>query len=119
MLPKKYRINKAFFASGLTGGKFYNGENITLRVFGQDNNIELENKSIFSIVVPSKIEKLSVGRHLVKRRVSAVLEANLNQIRPGFAVVVSVKKNMKDQGFSLINKEVIFLLEKANLLKIV
>ncbi len=72
--------------------------------------------SFFSFVVPNKIKKTSVGRHLIKRRMSAVVEKLLITLKPGFLVIFFAKKDVSAFPFDDTEKEIIELLKKAKIL---
>lgn len=69
----------------------------------------------FAIVISKKIEKTSVGRHLVKRKISSYIEENLPKINPFFkkTVVFIVKKIDSPIDYTEVKKDVEFILEKV------
>lgn len=71
--------------------------------------------TLFSFVVPNKVKKTSVGRHLIKRRLTAVVEKLLITIKPGFLAIIFVKKDVSTLPFVEVEKEVVGLLRKAGI----
>ena len=69
----------------------------------------------FAIVVSKKIEKTSVGRHLIKRKISSYIEENLSKINPNFkkTVVFVVKKIDGLVDYIKAKKDVESILEKV------
>jgi ribonuclease P protein component len=69
----------------------------------------------FAIIVSKKTEKTSVGRHLIKRKISAALEASIPKIRPDFnkTVVLFAKKPEKRISFKETKNELVEILKKA------
>ena len=113
MLPIKRRIKKELFPKIVKEGSFVHGDNFYLRLLDRQDGKD----SLFAFVVSAKVKKTSVGRHLIKRQLSAVIEGVLPVIRVGFYCIVFVKKDVTTLPFGEIKKEVIKLLEKAELLK--
>jgi len=113
MLPTKNRVKKEFFAEIMKNGQFFHGENLYLRLL-----MKKEQKSpTFSFIIPNKVKKTSVGRHLIKRRISAVVEKALSNIKTDSSGLVFVKKDVSRLPYSEITKEVVVLLKKAKILK--
>jgi ribonuclease P protein component len=113
MLPIKRRIKKQLFPKIVKEGSFVSGDNYYLRLLGKKEG-ELSN---FAVVVPAKVKKTSVGRHLIKRWISAVLEGVLAEIQGEFYGIVFVKKDVSGQSYNEVKKEIIKLLQKAQMLK--
>jgi len=113
MLPKKNRVRKVFFPEIMKNGLFFHGESLYLRLLLK-KDLELP---LFSFVVPNKVKKTAVGRHLIKRKISAVVEKNLLNIKPGFFCVIFSKKDISHLSCTQIEVETMFLLRKAKMLK--
>ena len=77
---------------------------------------EVSEPGQFSFVIPNKIKKTSVGRHLIKRRLTAAVEKLLITIKPGFSAIIFVKKDISTLPFTEVEKEVVELLKKAKIL---
>jgi ribonuclease P protein component len=112
MLPIKIRVKKESFAKIMKEGVFVHGTNFYLRLLDRKD----EKPSLFSFVVPNKVKKTSVGRHLIKRRMSAVVENLLTTLKSGYSVLFFAKKDVSALPYSEIEKEITELLRKAKLL---
>ena len=72
----------------------------------------------FSFVVSKKEAKLAVVRNKLRRIGYSVIQKNISQIKENFLVAVFIKKGAMKLSKKELEKEIIFLLKKANLLKI-
>jgi len=112
MLPIKRRIKKDSFGKIMKEGVFVHADNFYLRLLDRKDTLP----SLFSFIVPAKIKKTSVGRHLIKRKMTAVVEKNLPHIKEGFSCLVFVKKDPSPISFPEIEKEIKNLLIKGKIL---
>jgi len=103
MIPKKYRATRIDIEETAKNGFVYDRPCLYAKVSKKDME-----KACFAIVISKKVEKLSVGRHLIKRRISNVIEKNLSKIKPEFkkAVIFFAKKQEKTPKFSKIKEDV-------------
>jgi ribonuclease P protein component len=113
MLPTKRRIKKESFEEIMKDGLFLYSENYNLRLLDKKENIPTS----FAFVVPVKVKKTSVGRHLIKRKLSYVIEKQLNNIKNNLFCLIFVKKDISLYSYEKIQKEVIELFKKAKILK--
>lgn len=90
-------------------GVFMHSANFYLRFLVRKD----EKPSLFGFVVPNKVKKTSVGRHLIKRRMSAVVEKLLITLKPGISAIVFAKKDVSKVAFSEIEKELVELLKRV------
>ncbi len=111
MLPTNRRIKKEFFTKIVKTGFFVHSDNFYL-IYLNNNNLP----SCFSFVVSNKVNKTSVGRHLLKRRMSKVVEKVLSKVKIGLSSLIYAKKGASLLLYSDIEKEILKLLNKANLL---
>lgn len=95
-------------------GVFVHETNLYLRYLAPAP-LELHRASIFSFVVPNKVKKTSVGRHLIKRRLTAAVEKLLITLKPGLSAVIFAKKDISKLPFAEVEKEVMELLRKAKM----
>ena len=82
--------------------------------------------SLFSFVVPNKVIKTSVGRHQIKRRMSAVVEKLLIAQKPSISAIIfarpngassgRAKKDVSKMPFGEMEKEIVELLRKGKIL---
>lgn len=122
MLPTNRRVRKESFDKIIKEGIFVHGNSLYLRLLSislikstkSSENTILPSR--FGFVVPNKVEKTSVGRHLIKRRLTAIVEKLLITIKPGFSVIVFVKKDILPLSFAEVEKEMAELLKKAKML---
>jgi ribonuclease P protein component len=118
MLPIKSRLNKESFQKVLKEGVFMHSTGFYLKFLGpaspglRGTNIPL---SMFAFVVPNKVKKTSVGRHLIKRRASAVVEKHLSSLKPGLSIIIFAKKDVSTLPYKEIEVEIMELLKKAKL----
>lgn len=112
MLAKKQRITSdRDFHRVFKGGKRFFGDGI--------NMIRLENgqaHSRFGFVVGAKVDKRAVARNQLKRRMREAIRLRLNQIKPGFDVVLVADKRAKDLDFEGVTALIVRLLDKSRLL---
>lgn len=76
-------------------------------------------KAGFAIVISKKNEKTSVGRHLIKRKISSFIEENLPKMNKNFkkTIVFFLKKTNEAIKYDEAKKDVKFVLEKAGFYK--
>lgn len=109
MLPKQSRVKKDLFPKIMKEGVFLHSTNFYMRFLDKKDSLP----SLFSFVVPNKVIKTSVGRHLIKRRMSAVVETLLITQKPSISAIIFAKKDVSKVPFGEIEKEIIELLKKA------
>jgi len=112
MLPIKRRLKKEPFTQVMKKGLFEHSSSLYLKYLRSQR----ENPSLFAFVVPVKVEKTSVGRHLSKRRVTSVVEKLLSQIKPGFLGIIFLKKNIAHLSYLELEDEIRNLLIKLKML---
>jgi len=112
MLPKDRRINKGSFDEILKKAPFFHTDTFFSRVLMRKD----KQPSLFAVVVTVKVEKTSVGRHLIKRRILGVLEKLLINTKPGLSCIIYCKKNLLTFSFKEVEKETINLLIKSKVL---
>jgi ribonuclease P protein component len=114
MLQKKYRASRIDIAEAIKTGSSIFGTVLSAKI--SRNTVE---KGGFAIVVAKKIEKTSVGRHRIKRKISTSIESRLSQISPDFRkTIVFFAKDAKNPLFpQLAEKDVQTILEKIHFFK--
>ncbi len=93
-------------------GVFLHSPSFYLRFLNKTNE-ELSN---FGFVVPNKFKKTSVGRHLIKRKMTAVVEKVLLTIKPGYQVIIFAKKDVSAIPLSEMKKEITELFKGGKML---
>ena len=74
-------------------------------------------ESRFGIVTPASKVKKATQRNFIKRRITEIIRANLNKIQKGYDIVIlSIVKIEKNTPIDL-EKEIINLFTKAELIK--
>lgn len=72
--------------------------------------------SRFAIVVGTKVSKSAVVRNKIKRRIRSILEKRMPEIKPGFDVLVMVKKESLSQTFDQVANQIENILKRGKLL---
>lgn len=110
MLSHKYRATRPNIEETIKTGVSIFGKFLYAKI----SKKEAENPG-FAIVISKKNEKTSVGRHLIKRKISSYIEENLSKINPNFkkTVVFFVKKIEGPLDYTEVRKDVEFVLKKA------
>ncbi len=112
MLPKEHRLRhekdiKTLFAKGKS-------------VFGVQIGLKYRMNSLsttrFAIVVGTKVSKSAVVRNTIKRRIRAVLQKHLVEIKGGYDVLFLTKKELVGKTFAEIESMVVYLLKKTPIL---
>jgi len=110
MLHKDLRISRGKEYSYL----YKNGRRISGRyiiVFVKENQLA---HNRFGIVTSKKIGN-AIIRNRAKRQIREVIRKNLNNLQPGYDVVVVARYNMKETIFELIEKDFLRLMRKASI----
>ncbi|MCD4704975.1 ribonuclease P protein component [bacterium] len=112
MIAKKFRLKsrKDFDQILKSKNKFYS-QNLVLKF--SKNDLDL---SRFSVVVSKKISKKAVDRNLIRRRVYEIIRLNMDKIKKGWDLIIFSKKAVLNLDYSEIEKELFYILKKANLL---
>ena len=112
MLPIKRRINKETFNLVMKDGVFVSLNGVYLKYTVKKD----PSPSLFAFVVPKKVKKTSIGRHLLKRKMTAVVEKVILNIKNGYFIIIFAKEGVCTLPYNEIEKEILNLLKKANLL---
>lgn len=112
MLPSEYRLRhekdiKTLFARGKSVFGIWVG--MKYRKNGLQN-------SRFAVVAGIKVSKKAVVRNRLKRQVRAVIHERLEQIAPGYDVILFMKKEILEKDFKEIENQILQSLKKAKLL---
>ena len=111
MLKRKFRVtNSRDYNHIYKKGKRRGGKYIIL--FVEKNRFPF---SRFGIVSSKKIGN-AVVRNRARRQVSEVLKDKLEMVRNGYDVVIVLKKSIVGIDFANIEKDIRFVLNKADLL---
>lgn len=110
MLNRKYRAKRANIDEVIKTGISIFGKFVYAKISRKDSE-----KPGFAIVISKKTEKTSVGRHLIKRKISSYIENFLPKINPEFkkTVIFFIKKSDSPISYIEVEKDVEFILKKA------
>lgn len=92
MLNRKYRASRSDIEETIKTGISIHANFLYAKI----SKKEVE-KVGFAIIISKKNEKTSVGRHLIKRKISSFIEKNLSKINQNFkkTTIFFIKKNRK------------------------
>jgi ribonuclease P protein component len=110
MLSRKYRANKDDIEETIKSGSNIQGNFVYAKVSRSKKDI-----NTFAIIISKKTEKTSVGRHLIKRRISSALEDIVKNNEKDYlkTIVFFYKKAEKIPETSLFYKDVSEILRKV------
>ncbi|MFA6304648.1 MAG: ribonuclease P protein component [Patescibacteria group bacterium] len=83
------------------------------------NGKVLANKELssrFGIVISAKTSKKAVVRNTIKRRLTEIIRLHLDKIKPGFDLMIVVKKEAIDKDYQTLESDLAELFDKAKLL---
>jgi len=103
MLSRKFRATRPNIEDTIKTGLSVFGKFLNTKISRKDNE-----KLGFSIVVSKKVDKTSVGRHRIKRKISCYIEENLPKINKNTkkTVVFLTKKTEEPLNYQDIEKDV-------------
>ncbi len=113
MLSKKQRVTKKDFPIFLNKKNSFYSKNITLKFIYSKQNLE---NTKFCFIISKKVLSKANKRNFLRRRLKFVVLKNKLKIKNGFICVFYIKKTIISTSFSEIEKEVLFLLKKANII---
>ncbi len=113
MLSKKQRVNQKNFPTFFDKNNSFYSKNITLKFTHNKQNLE---KTKFCFIISKKVSTKANKRNLIRRRLKFVILKNNSKIKNGFICVFYIKKTIVNPSYSEIEKEVLFLLKKANII---
>lgn len=107
MLVKKYRVPREEMEAVMKSGKSFHTDFFYVKFLPNKLNFQR-----LAVVIPIKIEKKSSGRHLLKRRITSVIEKFIKKSSPkSFDSVIFAKKNSSQLDFTKILEEINKILE--------
>ena len=112
MLPKENRITKnAEFQRIYKKGEFFGTKLIHFKYLR--NN--LPNTRV-GFVIGLKVSKSAVKRNLLKRRMRAIFQLNLDKVKLGYDIAVIVKPGAVEMEYEDIERDMLFALKKMGLI---
>ncbi|MFH0755377.1 MAG: ribonuclease P protein component [bacterium] len=113
MLSRKYRAIRSDIEETIKTGISISGKFL----FAKISKKEKQNLG-FAIIISKKNEKTSVGRHIIKRKISSFIEKNLPKINSNFkkTIIFFLKKTNEPlickKNFKEIEKDIEFILNQ-------
>lgn len=112
MLAKKHRLTgEDDYGKVFQQGRSFQDDFLVIRVF--NSHLPL---SRFGFIVSNKISKKATRRNLIKRRLREAARRILDQIKPGYDVVIMAKPEIRGQDFREMSKMLEELLRQAGLI---
>lgn len=105
MLPRRNRLSREGFDS-LSNARRYSSKHFSVAV---SKSTQIQG---FGVVVSKKVSRLSVGRHLIKRRIYSVLK---DFGATNSALIVYVRPGAEKLPFSTLRAELTELLQEAGI----
>lgn len=113
MLPKNQRVQQSAFLEVLKGGKSVYAPYLTLKFLKGKQRQE----SKFSFVVSRAVTKKASDRNLLKRRGYYIIRKHKEDIIDSVTATFFFKRAGVKFSFKDLEREILFLLKKAQLLK--
>lgn len=108
MLPRKYKLKRDNdFKKVFKEGKYQQKDFIKIRFL--KNNLDI---SRFAFMVGLKVSKKAIQRNKIRRRLEEIIQKRINQIKPGFDLVVMVSPIILEKKYQEIEEALASLLEK-------
>lgn len=118
MLPVKYRIRKDSLPLVLKQNKVFPSVYLDLRVHNRlSTEFNYGQSSRVAVVIPNKVSPLSTSRHLIKRRIHAVLEKIWPDLSFSKDIIVQIKKSPLELSREELEKEIFGVLRTAKVFK--
>lgn len=112
MLPVKNRISKQLLPVVLKQNKAFKADYLTLRLhLRHQGEINFNQPAKLAVIVSNKILPRSVDRHLIKRRLHAILEPLWGKLADNLDLIIQVTKNPLKLSFKELETEVLDLLK--------
>ncbi len=109
MLSRKYRATRPEVEQVIKTGTTVSGN-----LFYAKISREAKEMPKFAIVISKKIEKTSAGRHLLKRRISSVIEKKISDIKTKKIAIFFPKKINERINYKKIKKDISSIIDKIN-----
>ena len=116
-LPKSNRLrHPKAFQTVYNRGKRYQSHHLVIRVLWQAVQQPTTPPTQFGISVSRKVSKKAVTRNRLKRQIKGVIRVFLPMIKPGYQVVIVVKRNATECKYEHFLRELEELLIKAEII---
>lgn len=108
MLPRKYKLKRDNdFKKVFKEGRYQQRDFI--KIIFLKNNLKV---SRFAFMVGLKISKKANQRNKIRRRLEEIVQKRINQIKPGFDLVVMVSPAILEKNYQEIEEVLVGLLER-------
>lgn len=95
---------------------FQRGARVNGRYFTLHYLANNQKNNRWAVVVSTKVSKRAVRRNRLRRRLSSLLKASQNSIKPGYDLVVVVKNDFFAENVDALNIEYAQVISKSGLL---
>ncbi len=114
MLKKEYRASRIDITSTIKNGRTAPGRLVYAKYASASSP-----HSHFAVVVSKKAQKTSVGRHRLKRQMSAAIEkyTSLEASQPSFTIVFFAQPQEPSASYRLLEENIRNILETIGFLK--
>lgn len=111
MLQADHRLRKDLdIKKVVSKGRYSYSAELTLKYLPNNTNV-----SRFAIVVSTKVDKRAVQRNRLKRRLREILRLNLQQIKPGWDILVITKQKALSLDYGQLQEALLSLIKKGRL----
>jgi len=112
MLPARNRISKQLLPAVLKQNKAFRADYLTLRLhLHHQGDLDWGKPAKLAVIINNKTLPRSVDRHLVKRRLHAILEPLWAKLGNNLDLIIQVTKNPLKLSFRELENEVLGLLK--------
>ena len=112
MLKERHRLRKTKDIEAVAkGGRGASTDKIAVKL--AKNGLK---SSRFAFVVGVKVSKLAVKRNRLRRLMRVAVRQHLEEIKPGYDVMIIAKKPLLDQKLAEVEQEIVGLFKKVKLL---
>ena len=112
MLPAKYRLKQEKDFSLLARSK--------KSAFSKALSMKMRENALphsrFGVVVGLKVHKKAVRRNLLKRRIREILRSHLEEIKPGYDVMVLTQAKALEDEYAELETQLLSCLKKLQLI---
>lgn len=113
MLPTKNRISKQLLPAILKQNKAFSADHLTLRLhLRHQGDLDWGKPAKLAVIISNKTLPRSVDRHLIKRRLHAILGPLWAKLGDNRDIIIQVTKNPLKLSFGELEKEVLSLVTK-------
>ncbi len=112
MLPSSRRVSRILFEKVMREGRVHHASSFSLRI-----GLHANQPSRFSFVVSKKIDKRATKRNSLRRKGYNAVSKVLEFAKPGFAILVFMKKGAEVLSQDTLTAELRDVLSKAGVIE--